>query len=127
MKMQIDLIVTRHSGLVEFLREKGLVANGCEIISHVTDKKILINKVVAGVLPLALAVYCDTFIEVALDLPSEMRGKELTCAGVRKYATGVVSYDMTEMWPRSLKIELRSEQEITDSMAQFEMDRGDVL
>ena len=127
MKMQIDLIVTRHQGLVEFLREKGLVSKTCKVISHVTDEKVLAGRVVAGVLPLSLAVYCATFIEVSLDLPSEMRGKELTCAQVKKYATDVVSYDMDELWPRSLKIELHSEQELTDSAAQFERDRGDIV
>ena len=92
--MQIDLIVTRHQGLVEFLREKGLVSNICKVISHATAEDVAGNTV-WGVLPHSLSVLANKFIEVPMNIPAELRGKELTLADMHKYAGEPVAYSVT--------------------------------
>ena len=92
--MQIELIVTRHQGLVEFLREKGYVAPDVTVLSHATAEDVAGNTV-WGVLPHNLSVLTNKFIEIPLDLPLEMRGKELTLEDMYKYAGEPVAYSVT--------------------------------
>ena len=87
----LDLIVTRHPGLVEYLCELGMVAKGVEIISHATAEAVA-GKNVCGVLPHNLSCLCKTFTEVPLSLPPELRGVELTLEQVRLYAGKPVTY-----------------------------------
>jgi len=88
---RIDLIVTRHPGLVEYLRELGLVAEGVEVIDHATPEKVA-GRHVCGVLPHSLSCLTASFTEVPLTLPAELRGKELSLEQVRKYASARVTY-----------------------------------
>lgn len=83
----IDIVVTRHPALVEYLQEKGLVGEDVEVLSHVSDpENELRGKIVAGVLPLHLAAHCVAVIEVPLNLTPEDRGKELSLERVREIA-----------------------------------------
>lgn len=91
MKRLIDLVVTRHHGLVEYLRELGMVETGVEIIAHATPEAVT-GKNVCGVLPHNLSCLCESFTEVPLTLPAELRGKELTVEQVRQYAGKPVTY-----------------------------------
>jgi putative CRISPR-associated protein (TIGR02620 family) len=88
----VDLIVTRHHSLVLYLIEKGLATSLTEVISHVVDEDILIDKRVAGVLPLHLAALCGSVVSVTLNLPASKRGVELTLEEMREYSTGVETF-----------------------------------
>ena len=88
---KIELIVTRHPGLVEYLREIGLADAETVVVSHATPD-VVKGKRVCGVLPHSLSCLCDTFTEVPLDLPQELRGAELTVEQVRQYAGAPVTY-----------------------------------
>jgi putative CRISPR-associated protein (TIGR02620 family) len=71
-----NLIVSRHKGLVDWLKDRGIEG---EIISHVTDPTILRGRKVYGVLPLSLAAEAMEVWEVAMpNLQPEQRGKELS-------------------------------------------------
>lgn len=89
----IDLIVTRHPGLVEYLKELGLISDSCEVISHASPEAVA-GKHVCGVLPHSLSCLCASFTEVPLSLPAELRGQELTVEQVRKYASAPVTYSV---------------------------------
>lgn len=71
----MNLIVTRHSGAVEWLRRRGITG---EVISHATEEAVR-GRRVFGVLPLALAAEAA---EVwSIDLPglrADQRGVDLT-------------------------------------------------
>ena len=72
---QQPLIVTRHAGLVEWLRLHGVTG---EVIPHATEENVR-GRVVYGVLPLNLAAAAARVY--AIDLPGlkpEQRGKDLT-------------------------------------------------
>lgn len=87
----IDLVVTRHSGLVLYLFKEGLVKANVEMIKHATPEKVA-GRHVCGVLPHSLSCLCASFTEVPLKLPPELRGVELDEAQVRKYASEPATY-----------------------------------
>jgi len=91
MTIKIDLVVTRHPGLVEYLRELGLVGDDVEIIDHATPEKVA-GRHVCGVLPHSLSCLTASFTEVPLRLTPELRGKELDLETLRKVAGAPVTY-----------------------------------
>jgi hypothetical protein len=91
MKERIDLIVTRHPGLVEYLRELGMVGSGVEVIDHATPEKVA-GRHVCGVLPHSLSALTASFTEVPLRLTPELRGKELDLKTLREIADAPVTY-----------------------------------
>ena len=89
--MSHTLIVTRHSGLVQYLIAKGFVPSDVEVVEH-ASADIVTGKHVWGVLPHSLSVLCDSFTEIPLSLPIELRGKELTMEQVEAHAGEPVTY-----------------------------------
>lgn len=94
--MSLDLIVTRHPGLVEYLREIGLATAETEVVSHASPEAVA-GKHVCGVLPHSLSCLCASFSEVPLTLPAELRGQELTLAQVRTFAGTAVTYRVKKL------------------------------
>ena len=78
----IELVVTRHPALVEYLREIGLVIGQVEVHEHVTPQMVL-GRHVCGVFQHSLSCLREIFTEIPLDLPQELRGAELTLDQVR--------------------------------------------
>lgn len=93
--MKIDLIVTRHPGLIEYLREIGAIADNCDVITHATPEAVA-GRNVCGVLPHSLSCLCASFSEVPLSLPAELRGAELTVEQVRRYAGQMATYKVAK-------------------------------
>lgn len=85
------VVVTRHPGLVEVLREQGLIPAGVRVIAHASAEDVR-GLDVYGVLPLALAAEAASVTEVTLTLPAELRGQELSADQVRAHMTGVTRY-----------------------------------
>lgn len=85
------VVVTRHQGLVEYLKEINLIDGTATIVSHATAETVE-RKNVVGVLPHSLSCKAISFTEVPLNLPPEMRGVELTVDDMRKYAGEPVTY-----------------------------------
>ena len=85
------IVVTRHQALLDYLVEEGIVTEDVPVLSHVTEDDVR-GKHVIGVLPLRLAAAAAIVTEVPLDLPQELRGKELSVEEVRKYAGPPRSY-----------------------------------
>lgn len=87
------VVVTRHSALIEYMREIGLIAPDAqyEIFSHVTEEQIR-DKVVYGVLPLHLAMHAKQVVEIPLQVPQELRGTELSLEQIREFAQPAVTY-----------------------------------
>jgi len=91
MEKKISLIVTRHAGLVDYLKQEGIVEDDVEVITHATPKAVQ-GKHVLGVLPHSLSCLTKSFTEIPLKLPAELRGKELTANDVRQFAGKPVTY-----------------------------------
>ena len=90
-KLVFDLVVTRHSGTLEFLQELGLCDNNSAVKTHVSADDVR-GKNVVGVLPHHLSCLCNSFTELNLNVPEEWRGKDLTCEQVRSIYRGYVTY-----------------------------------
>jgi len=88
---KINLIVTRHKGLVTYLKEEGMINDDVKVIDHASAEAVE-GKHVLGVLPHSLSCLTKSFTEIPLRLPSELRGKELTSNDVRKYAGKPMTY-----------------------------------
>jgi putative CRISPR-associated protein (TIGR02620 family) len=91
--MRIDLIVTRHPGLVDYLREIGLADENSQVVAHATPENVA-GKRVCGVLPHSLSCLCESFTEVPMALPQDLRGAELSLEQVRQYAGAPVTYSV---------------------------------
>lgn len=85
------VVVTRHSALVEYLTELGVVPAGTEVVTHAAAEQVR-GRHVFGVLPLHLAAEARRVTEVPLHVPAELRGVELTLAQVRQFAGPLTSY-----------------------------------
>ena len=90
------LVVTRHTALIQHLAEIGLIESGAIILDHVTPDQVA-GRHVIGVLPLHLASLASSVTEVPLMIPSEMRGRELTLAEIRRHAGPPVTYQVTRL------------------------------
>jgi putative CRISPR-associated protein (TIGR02620 family) len=85
------LIVTRHQGLVDYLKQEGIVDEGVEVTGH-ASAELVTGRHVIGVLPHSLSCLTASFTEIPLSLPPELRGQELTADDVRQYAGNPVTY-----------------------------------
>tara|TARA_R110000765_G_C18468720_1_gene550838 strand:+ start:210 stop:509 length:300 start_codon:yes stop_codon:yes gene_type:complete len=85
------LIVTRHPALIDYLISDGLATADTPTVSHVTPDDVR-GKHVIGVLPMHLASLAESITEIPLDIPADMRGKELSLADMRNYARRAVTY-----------------------------------
>ena len=99
----IELVVTRHPGMVQFLWEIGLVDQKTEVKEHVKPADIK-NKHVCGVLPHSMSCLCKSFTEIPLNTPPDLRGKELTFEQVRKYAGEPSTYTVRK-WHYNISCE----------------------
>ena len=94
--MKIDLVITRHPSLLQYLEELGLVSKDAQVLSH-ADADTVTGKNVCGVLPHSLSCLCETFTEVPLNLPPGLRGTELSLDQLRQYAGNPVTYKVTRV------------------------------
>ena len=95
-EIKIDLVVTRHPGLVDYLKEIGLANETTQVVKHATPK-VVTGKNVCGVLPHNLSCLCKTFTEIPLNLTLELRGKELDVETLRKIAGKPVTYKVEKL------------------------------
>lgn len=91
-----QIVVTRHSALIEFLRERGLVGDDVRVIAQASPEDVR-GKHVIGVLPLHLAALADRVTVVDIATPPELRGVELSLQQLREYARGVTTYRVQVM------------------------------
>lgn len=86
------VIVSRHSGLVEWLKRNGV--NG-EVVSHATPENIR-GKYVIGNLPIHLASLAYRIIVPVYDIPESLRGQELTADDLDKLGCQLKSFFVLE-------------------------------
>lgn len=87
---EMNIIVSRHKGLIEWLNREGIYG---VVYSHISNPSVLFGAHVYGVLPLSLACLCDVVTEVALPgLKPDQRGKELTPEEMDAAGAHLVSY-----------------------------------
>ena len=90
----MKVLVTRHEALVQYFANMGLTFN--KVVTHATSEDVTGNDVY-GVLPLHLASLANTVTTVDMDLPAEMRGKELSLTYIETYFTGMSTYKVEKI------------------------------
>jgi len=88
------LVVTRHAALVALLQERGIIGEGAEVLSHVSDPSVLDGAHVVGVLPFELAARAAAVTVVPLALGPEDRGVELSLDRLREIAGEATTYEV---------------------------------
>jgi len=91
-----DIVVTRHPALKDYLLNEGLITAETKAVKHITAKELEGLNVI-GILPIDLAARCNTITTVALDLPHELRGVELTVEQIEQCFIGVSTYKVEEI------------------------------
>jgi putative CRISPR-associated protein (TIGR02620 family) len=93
--MRMTIIVTRHTGLIQWLKSHGIVG---DVISHVEFPDQIRGKDVYGVLPLHLASVCNSVTTVDMPgLPSEKRGVDLTPEEMDSFGAIMHTYIVQEV------------------------------
>ena len=88
----MKIIITRHSSLIEYLKKHGIINDeDYKVIPHANEDDVA-GKHVIGVLPIHLAALTESYTTVNMNIPPEMRGKELTLEDMEKYVTGIETY-----------------------------------
>ena len=82
------VIVTRHPAVVEWLSSRGITGR---VVSHASIADVM-GKEVYGVLPLRLAAAAKIVHTIDMDVPADMRGKELTIEDMDRYGARINSY-----------------------------------
>ena len=90
----MKVLVTRHEALVEYFKELGIKFD--KVISHATEEDVRGNDVY-GVLPLRLASFTNTVTSIDMNIPAEMRGKELSLNDIETYFTGMSTYQVKKI------------------------------
>ena len=90
----MKVLVTRHHALVEYFSNMGLTFD--KVITHATAKDVTGNDVY-GVLPLRLASFTNTVTSIDMNIPAELRGKELSLDDIKTYFTGISTYKVEKI------------------------------
>lgn len=90
----IDIIVTRHQSLADFFVNIGFATASTPVIAEVVDWRQITGKHVAGNLPIHLARLTEWYTAVTMNIPSPLRGRELSLGQVMQYAVEVVHYQV---------------------------------
>jgi putative CRISPR-associated protein (TIGR02620 family) len=92
------VIVTRHPALVKYLIEQGVITKdqAAEVIAHATAEQVAGNHVI-GVLPHSLSHLAESYTEVAIHAPAELRGVELSVEQVREFAQAICTYKVQKL------------------------------
>jgi len=88
------LIVTRHEALVTVLSEDYKITG--DVMPHAGAEEVR-GRHVVGVLPLHLAAEAATLTVVDLQIPPDVRGRELTTDEVRRFSRGLVTYRVEKL------------------------------
>jgi putative CRISPR-associated protein (TIGR02620 family) len=96
------VVVTRHQGTIDYLREQGYIEPTDPIIEHATPEDVRGAHVI-GMLPYHLAALARTVTVVDLDVPQELRGVDLDAAQVARYSAGIRTYRVSVALPRRVR------------------------
>lgn len=90
----MKILVTRHPALVEYFSNMGITFD--KVITHATAEDVTGNDVY-GVLPLHLASLANTVTSIDMNIPAEMRGKELSLTDIEKYLVDISTYKVEKI------------------------------
>ena len=88
------IFVTRNPGAREWAKEEGIVVD--LVVEHLDPAEVRSGDVIIGSIPVNLAaevcVRGGRYLHLSLDLPVDLRGRELTAEDMRRYGARVEEY-----------------------------------
>lgn len=90
----MKVLVTRHEALVQYFVNMRITFD--KVITQATAEDVTGNDVY-GVLPLHLASLANTVTTIDMNLPVEMRGKELSLEDIKKYIVDISTYKVEKI------------------------------
>ena len=90
--------VTRHPGAVQWAADAGIQVADGGVVNSLDPERVMPGDRVVGTLPINLAARVVArgaeYLHLALDLPPEVRGKELSLDEMRQYGARLERYDI---------------------------------
>jgi len=90
--IKYDLVVTKHPGLIEYLKKEKIVEENVSYLYYVDNPDQVRGLNVIGSLTCVMAKYCAAYTEVDLDIPYELRDAYLTESLVRTMLRGLETF-----------------------------------
>ena len=91
--------ISRHPGAIDWVRQRNISIDHYEV--HLDIAQVAAGDLVIGTLPIHMAAeVCQRgarFFFLALDLPAEYRGRELTAEDIDRCHGRLVPYHVTEL------------------------------
>lgn len=91
--------VSRHTGAHDWLAARGLTVD--RQIAHLDLEQVAPGDLVIGTLPInlvaALCAHGARYVHLALELPAEARGRELSAAELDRFGARLTCYDVREL------------------------------
>jgi len=91
--------ISRHRGAKEWIEQQGILID--QSMTHFDPKCVIKGDIVIGTLPVNLiAEICQRkgrYLHLAMQLPAEMRGKELSMADMNLYQACLKEYHVTHV------------------------------
>lgn len=87
------VIVSRHNAAIEFIRAECPDFINAPVISHVADAAEVAGAIVAGNVPLSIAVHAAQVWTIEMGaIPLERRGTELSIEDMRRFGARIERY-----------------------------------
>lgn len=98
--MMIDLVVTRHPGLLEYLLEIDMASYMTEVTPYATKENVRGRVVCSqeGELAHSLTCLCKAYVEIPMVRPVEWWGKLLTLDQIRQCAKEAITYRVNRVY-----------------------------
>ncbi|MGF1645161.1 MAG: CRISPR-associated protein Csx16 [Thiotrichales bacterium] len=91
--------VTRHPGAVDWSAAEGIIVD--HALDHLDVSRVARGDVVIGTLPVNLIAEVNArgaqYLHLTLELPPELRGKELTAEEMRRCGARLENYSATKL------------------------------
>jgi len=105
-------IVTRHAGMVEWLKSRGITG---EVIPHVTDERDVKDCHIVGALPMHLACLAKSITVVTMNLLPEQRGKDLSVMEMEVAKAQLQTYRVSGPYSSPEEVDAAIESEALDA------------
>ena len=111
------ILISRHLATVEWLKSKGVAVDKHQ--SHFDTKNVKTGDVIIGNLPIQMvAEVCikgGEYHHIEIDLPKDLRGKELTVDNLNQLGAKIVQYNASKIQDaKVLKVNKESKKEISN-------------
>lgn len=108
------LIVTRHTGAIEWLRRRGITG---DVVTHATADQVR-GRHVVGVLPIFLAAYAASVTSIDVpNMPDNARGRELSADEMDAFGARLSRYVVREMGVVASAIDAAADHAASESSA----------